>query len=418
MSRSHRESHPLVPYRWVVLGAAFCILVLHGGIWYSLSVFLKPLTVYFGWSRAAVSAAQSIFAITFALAGMVIGRLTDKVGPKTVLLFGGLCLSIGLLLTSRVDDIWQLYTFYGVVVGIGASTFYVPLMAVVAGWFLGKKGFALGMASSGIGVGMLVISPLIRHFISLYGWRVSYMLLAVGSLVVVTAASLFIRRNPKEADSEPGNERSMISGSKGGVVGDPDGKDWVAREAVRTKAFWSVSFLHGFCAVALGMVLVHMVAYATDKGITPIIAASALGLIGGFGIIGRIAMGYTSDRIGRRSALAVCFILQALMLLWLSKTGSIWMLSVFVIVFGFSYGGGVPQFPAIIGDFFGLSHMATILAINLAFAGLGAAIGPLLAGYIFDVTGSYFSVFLLGTIIFAISVPVVFFIKSPKRSPE
>ena len=165
--------------------------------------------------------------------------------------------------------------------------------------------------------------------------------------------------------------------------------DFTLKQAIRTKAFWLLFAMYALVGFTVSMVMVHIKAYATDVGIRPMIAATILGLVGGGSIIGRLAMGSVSDKIGRKASLFICFLLAGTMMLWLIKARQPWQFYLFSTIFGFGYGGGTPVFPAVIGDWFGMKFHGTILgAITIGLA-VGGPIGPFLAGYIYDITGSY-----------------------------
>jgi len=357
------------------------------GVYYAFGVFFKPMLTEFGWTRATTSGAFSLSWIVSGLLAIVMGRLTDRFGPRLVMTLCGFFLGLGYLLVAQISAVWQLYLFYGVIIGIGMGGSFVPLMSTVARWFVKRRGMMTGIVVTGVGVGSLIAPPVASRLISTYDWRSSYIILGSTVLVVVVLAAQLLRRDPTQVRQVPYSENEE-QGFK------PETEGFSLKEAVRTKQFWLVSAMlvcFGFCALAI---MVHIVAHATELGISAASAANILATIGGMGIIGRVVLGTAADRIGNRQAFIIGFILMSAALFWLMPATEAWMLYLFAAVFGFGYGGCAASESPLVAELFGLSSHGLIMGVIALGFTSGAAIGPFLAGYVFDFAGSYQGAFL------------------------
>jgi len=376
-------------YGYVVVVAAFLILVVMWGTSYSFGVFFKPLLTEFGWTRAMTSGAFSLSLILMGLLSIVTGRLNDRFGPRIVTAACGFILGLGYLLMSQISAIWQLYLFYGVIIAVGVSGGFVPLLSTVSKWFVTRRGTMTGIVVSGVGVGTMVMPPLAGWFISTYGWRTSYITIGIIALVLIVLAAQFLRRDPSQIGLAPYGENEVRQESPAS-----EARGFSLTGAIHTSQFWIVCALYFCFGIAELIIMVHIVPHAIDLGISPIIAANILAVIGGVSIAGRIIMGITSDRIGSKLTFIISFVLMSAALSWLVVAGEVWMLFLVAVVFGFGYGGMAVLMAPIIAELFGLSsHGAILGSLEFAFT-IGAAVGPLLAGHTFDITGSYQLAFL------------------------
>ena len=377
-------------YGYIVVGAAFLIMMIMGGTMYSFGVFFKPLLTEFGWTRAETSGAYSLLLFLHGLLYIVTGRLNDKFGPRIVITTCGFFFGLGYLLMSQISAIWQLYLFYGVVIGIGMSGGFVPLVSTIARWFVKRRGLMTGVAVSGIGAGAMIMPQVANWLISSYGWRTSYIVVGITALVLIMLAAQFLRRDPTQMGRLPyGADEVKEEGLNLEAGG------FSLREAIRTRQLWIYCAMAGSFGLGVQAIMVHIVPHAIDMGISPTSAASILTIIGAGSLTGRIIMGSVADRIGNKLAYIICFILEAGALFWLLAAKELWVLYLFAVVFGFAYGGHVPLGSPIIADLFGLSSHGVILGATAFSMTTAGAIGPLLAGHIFDITNSYYRAFLV-----------------------
>ncbi|MEM2212898.1 MAG: MFS transporter [Candidatus Nezhaarchaeales archaeon] len=382
-------------YGWIIVAAGFlvlfaeCILYLYG-------VFLKPLISEFGWSRTVASSVHALTMVTYSVMIIPVGSLYDRYGPRALMGIGGVLTGLGLMLSGMTSSIWHLYVSFGLLVGVGMSPLYVSVMSTLMKWFVQKRGLATGIATSGIGVGQWVMAPLSTYLIGAYGWRTSFIVVGAATMAMLLTAASIVKRSPEELKL-PSYEVGLKSTRYALTV---NGKALSLKEAVKTKVFWALYLSFMLASLALFIVMVHMVPYATDIGIDPSSASFALGLIGIAGITGKVVMGATSDRISRPLTLISCYLGEALTIPILLFSNNPLTLYLFAALFGFFYGGWIAMYTPITSDFFGLTHLGSILGAMATTFGLGGAIGPTFAGYTFDLTGSYAAAFTACAIIF------------------
>ncbi len=375
-------------YGYVVVFLACLIMVVTWGTFYSFGVFFKPVLTEFGWTRTAVSVASSLVFLLSGFIGIFTGRLCDKFGPRIVVTVCSLLLGSGYLLMSQLSAIWQLYLFYGIV-GIGLSGAYVPAISTVARWFVRRRGLMSGIVIAGIGVGTMITAPLANWLISSYGWRISYVAIGIVVLVLMTLAAQFLRRDPGQMGLVSYGEGEAESEGLNSVAG-----GFSFRRAIRTRQFWMLCLMFLSYEFSVNTILVHIVPHSTDLNISAASAANILAVIGAGSVAGRIMMGGAGDRIGNRPAFIICTIIILATFLWLLIARELWMLYLFAAVFGFAYGGYGPLIALISAELFGLSSLGVILGVVTFWITIGAAVGPAVAGRIFDITSSYQSAFL------------------------
>ncbi|MBA7626986.1 L-lactate transporter [subsurface metagenome] len=376
-------------YGYVIVLLCFFIMLLMFGTFYSFGVFFKPLSAEFGWTRTATSGAYSLAAFLSGLLAIVMGRLTDRFGPRIVMTLGGFLLGLGYLLMSQVSAIWQLYLFYGVVVGVGMSCAFVPPLSTVARWFVKRRGIMTGFVVAGIGIGTLIIPPAATWLIESLSWSTAYIVIGAIALVFIILAAQFLRLDPRQMGLLPDGENKEAAGLNLHARG------FSLREAMASWQLWvlfAILFCFGYC---LHTIIAHIANYATDMEISATVAAGILAVIGGLSILGRIATGSITDRIGSKSPLIVNLILMSGALFWLVVTGELWMLYLFAVIFGFAYGGLAAMESPIVAELFGLSSHGVVMGVASFGFTAGGAVGPLVAGRIFDMLGSYQIAFLI-----------------------
>jgi MFS family permease len=326
---------PKFYYGYVIVAVTFIIMVLSWGLYIVFGVFFDQLLVAFGWTRTMISGAYSLSSIVSGVLAIAMGGLTDRFGPRLVVTFCGFCLGLGYLMMSQVNTLWHLYLFYGVIVGIGMSGLWIPLISPIVRWFVGKRSLMTGIVISGLAVGQLIAPPVISRLIAAYGWRLSYIILGGAVMLIIVILAQFLRRDPGPAGQLPGREKE---GEK--QYFQSASKDFILKEAFHTPQFWLVAiifFCVGFTAFAI---TVHIVPHATKLGISAITAANILAINGGIGIIGNFILGgIIGDRIGNRKVFIIGLVLMAASLFWLVPAREVWMLYLFAVVFGIGLGG-------------------------------------------------------------------------------
>jgi OFA family oxalate/formate antiporter-like MFS transporter len=398
-------------YGWVIVAAAFYMINVSGGVTYSFGVFLPSLLAEFGWSIGATAGCYSLYMFTSGLSNILMGRLGDKYSPRKVLISGTCIMGLGALLSSKITEIWEFYLFYGVMVAFGSGAFLAPLTATASRWFVRRRGLVLGLVQSGVGIGTLVVSPTIGYFISINGWRVSYLVLG---LVIWSQllTCLFIRRVPEEMGLKPygaskvvDSKKPLSSESKAYLEG------WTIQNVIKSKYFLIIFCIFTLYGISHHIPTVYAVVFAASVGIPEFVAVSAIGIIGGSAALSRVVMGAVSDKIGRKYTLFICLLIQMLMVAWLMMSRNAWMIYLFAVVFGFGYGGCLPMLPALIVDVFGTSHVGAIMGIGGFGITLGATVGPMLAGYVLDATRNYYTMFSICFISLLIAIVLTFLLK-------
>jgi MFS family permease len=382
------SNKPRFFYGYVVVAAAFFIQFMAWGINNSFGVFFNPLLTEFGWLRVTISGAVSMNFLVHGLVSIFVGGLNDRFGPRLIMTICGFFLGLGYLLMSSVNAVWQLYLFFGLIAGLGLSGMDVIILSTIARWFEKKRGTMSGLIKVGTGAGMLVMPIFVTWLITTHGWRNAFAVLGVLILVMIISLSQSLVRDPAKKGQLPDNEREADVGKM-----DTGEHGLSFRETVHTRQFWTVCAVYFLILTCVFTILPHIVQHAIDLGIPATSAASVLATIGGVSIAGRILMGSAGDRIGNRMALLICLIFLFAGLIWLQVAKSLWMFYVFATVYGFAHGGFFALVSPLVAGLFGTRSHGLIFGIVIFSSTIGGAIGPILAGHIFDVTMSYQTVF-------------------------
>jgi len=384
------KTKPTFFYGYVIVLAAFCSTVVIWGIFYSFGVFFEPVLREFGWTRAVTSGAYSLCMALHGLLAIGMGRLTDRFGPRLVITACGLFFGLGHLLMSQISAAWQLYLFYGVIVSIGLSASFVPTTSTIARWFVKRRGMMTGIVVGGMGLGTMFIPPLVSRFISIYGWRTSYIIVGSVAMVLVILVAQFLRRDPGQMGLSPYGENEV---KQERLTFQAMGLSF--QEAIQTRQLWLLCAIYFCFWFSLSTIFVHIVIHATGLGISAANAAIILAVIGGVKIPGTLIIGSSADKIGNKLGLIICLVLISTALFWLMAARGTWMLYPFAAILGFAYGGVATLMSPVVAELFGLSSHGVILGFIFFIDCLGGAIGPVLAGRIFDITGSYQWAFLI-----------------------
>jgi OFA family oxalate/formate antiporter-like MFS transporter len=397
-------------YGWVIVATCFVAATSYG-LFYTFGVFFKPLQAEFGWGRALTGSVHSVHLLIYAISTYSFGRLTDRIGPRRALSLGAVFIGVGLCLCSQIQNIWHLYLFY-IIASLGSGVTVSLPNATVQKWFIKKRGLALGLVTAGVGAGTLLLAPLSNSLITFFGWRMAYVIIGLLFWGLLTVNALFMEENPEKKGLKPYGWEKL--GRPEASSRTKETQDWPVKEAMKTGAFFLIISIYFFTNLPIHMVMIHIVPYATDLEISKAFAASALGLIGGISILGRIGMGLISEKIGWKWSLFLSCLLSGLMLLWLIGVRNLWMLSAFAVVYGFFYGGKITAIPGLIGSFFGTRFLGEIIGAIHAVSLAGGIIGPVLGGYIFDRSGSYRIAFLIAALAFLTSAVLTLFARPPQ----
>jgi MFS family permease len=408
-------------YGWTIVGVSFVTLTVSFGIWYSFSVFFVALLANFGWSRAATAGIFSVFMIVHSAAAMVVGPLLDRFGPRWVVPIGSILAAAGLLVTSRIQVLWEFYLFYGVVTAAGlCTTGFVSHSIFLPRWFTKRRGLAMGIAMAGVGVGMLIFVPVSQSLIARFGWRTSYCVLAGIILLTVVPLNLILqRRNPNEVGDVPdGRNQSSDDASKAwsgpGPQQEKVSTEWTLGSTLKYGRFWFLLFVYFSTPLATQGPLVHQVAHMVDNGFSTSAGAFIFGLTGIMGSAGKILFGHISDKIGREKALAIgmgCAFTGILSLMAIER-GSEFLPLGYAVLFGLGYGSVAPIYPSRAADLFEGPQFGRIFSLLAIAGGIGGGIGTWLYGKIYDTTASYNISFVIVLFIIVV-ISVLFWFTSP-----
>ncbi len=405
-------------YGWYIVAASLVLIIMDGLLLYSFGVFLPYLNEEFGFTRAVGSSIFSFRSVMLAFSLTLAGRLVDKYDPRTVIISGGIIAAIGLFLSGIATKGWHLYVTYGFIIGLGDGVLYITCVAVVSRWFIKKRALVIGIITTGIPLSGLITSPLAAWLISSYGFRNAFFALAV-LLALSTLSALVLRGYPQEKNLKPYGGEGELSTSKVQITRNGlknNNNDWRALEAIATPVFWLMYSMYFLGFTTFLVVVIHTFSFAIDLGTPALVASGVLSAIGIGSILGRVVLsGLLTEVLETRKVLFLCFFLQGSSIFLLLGVRETWAFYLFGILFGFFYSGLVPIFPTLLGRFFGLSAMGTIYGFFGTSFCVAAIGGPLLAGYIHDVTGTYFYPFLLSIFFCYAGAILSFFLKSPVR---
>jgi MFS family permease len=405
----NQSNEPGVFYGYYVVIAAFITLTLGWGVYYSYGVFFKPLMQEFGWTTAITSGAFSASIFISGSSGIVAGRLSDRLGPRVVIIFCTILLSSGYILMSVVQSTWQFYLVYALLIAPGIAGFWAPPVSTIARWFHGRRGLMTGIVSGGISFGQFILPPLLTGSILSYNWRATYVAIGVITLIAVGISAQFIRSSPQQMGLKP----------YGHLVEKPShnikSSGFTLRQAIQTRQFWMACLIYFCFGIAQLAVMVHMVPHATDMGISPIQASIILSIIGVVSFIGRVSIGTIVDTAPIKKTTNVCLLLMVVALTWLMFSNDLWKLYLFAVFFGFSYGGLSCIQSLMAAELFGLGILGVVTAIFSFSFSFGGSIGPLMAGFIVDFSNNYQWVFLTCLIIVTMALVISLALKPPAR---
>jgi MFS family permease len=391
-------------YGWVIVGAGIVITCIGFGTGLSLGVFLQPMALATGWSRATISTAAMLDFLCMGFASLFWGALSDRIGTRLVVVSGGALLGLGLIAASRAATVEHFLVAFAFV-GIAAGSFYAPLTAVTTRWFVQHRSLAVALVSAGIGLGSTAIAPLARWLITTYDWRTALFVLGVIAWVLIIAAGLLVRKPPAASLSA-----AATAGS--------GGRQFTAAQALRTPQFAAIALTHFACCVAHSGPIFHMVTNAIDCGVAPMAAATVIGVAGLSSVGGRVLCGLLADRFGAKETLVAGLALQAVAIslyLFVHDLGAFYALG---MVFGLAYGGIMPLYATLVREYFGAAIMGTVFGAVAMLSTLGMAFGPWAGGWIYDTFGGYFWLYIASCIVGLGAVAIALTFRPPRVSDE
>jgi MFS family permease len=395
------------PYRWVIVGAGALMGCVAIGTMFSLAVFLEPMAAQTGWTRAGISSAMTLNFLVMAGGNFAWGAISDRYGTRIVVLCGAVLLGLALTLASRAPSLATFQWTYGVLVGISASAFFAPMMALTTSWFERQRNLAVSLVSAGMGVAPMTLSPLVRWLLSSYDWRTTMLAIGLLAWALLLPTVLLVRQPPAQASTDAAG---------GGVDAAPR---MTASRALRSPQFIVLGLTFFMCCAAHSGPIFHTVSYAIACGIAPMAAVSIYSLEGLAGLGGRLLLGVLADRIGVKPVIVAALAIQALAIGTYTFVRELGEFYAVAAVFGMAYGGVMPLYATLAREYFGPHILGTVLGAAMMLSSLGMALGPLVGGWVFDAFASYAWMFIgsfavgLGAVVVALTFPPV-----PRAQPQ
>ncbi len=405
---------PVFFYGWMIVGTSFLLAFLSMGIQGTFGNFIKPMSAEFGWDRATVTLPVVVATLMSGVFQPIVGRLGDRYGPRRLITIGVNMLAASVMSVAWTQNIWYLTVVYGILFALAtACAGGIPNSTLNSHWFVRLRGRALAISNAGGGVGQMLIIPGSLILMDLTNWRTTHLIL--GGLVLVVGlpiAALILRNDPQELGLLPDGDPPLATSEESGEQAAPQAPTRAPLEPDKwhgvfaSSQFWLLVGGFFVCGCSVIMVQTHFVAFTTDRGISANVATNALGLLHGVNLVGLLLGGIISDRVGRKTPLAIIYFVRALAIAFLLVADTPWMLYVFSVVAGLSWFASVPLTIALTGEIYGLRHMGTLVGFVFLSHQLGGAVSTYLAGRFFDISGSYNEVF-LGVIALLIGAAIV-----------
>ena len=393
-------------YGWKLTGLALVVIALASGpIWSGVGVWVKALEMHFGWSRAQLTGAFSLAQLEGSIFGPFLGYLIDRFGPRRMVFLGLAVTGIGFLLFSKTIHLVTFYVSYGLIMLGTATGSWLPLMTVVNRWFIRKRGIAMAVAAEGSPLGGLLLLPLLAWAVtpSNFGWSTTALWIGILFLGLAYPISRFIRERPEDYGERPDGEPLGTSLHSDGQatpkpLGNPrntDQPNFTARQALRTSAFWLITFGHACSSLLFATLTVHLVPMLTDQGLSLQSSANVFSVMMGVAAVFQLIGGYVGDRMETRFAVAIFGFIQAAGFTLAVFAQGMPMAILFAVLFGAGFGGRNPLTVAIRAEYFGPNAFATITGISSAPMYLFMLAAPLFAAFVFDTQGSYMIAWLI-----------------------
>ncbi|GAA5072898.1 MFS transporter [Lysobacter panacisoli] len=386
---------------WPLVAAGAVMGCVAIGVIFSLAVLLGPMSTATGWSRSGLSSAMTLAFLTSGPAGFVWGMLSDRFGPRVVVLAGSVLLGLSCILASQAANLVQFQLTYGVLLGISIASFFAPVMAAVASSFERRRNLAVSLVSAGVGVAPLTLSPLVAWLVTHYDWRTTLLMVGVIAWVLTLPAVWFIRAAP--AATQPVAENETAS-------------PMTASQALRSMPFIVLATTFFACCAAHSGPIFHTVSYAVGCGLSVTAAVTIYSMEGAAGLGGRLLFGVLADRVGAKPMLVAGLFIQAFAAVAYLRVNQLDGFYMVAIVFGMAYGGTMPLYASLAREAFPPQILGTVLGAASLLSSLGMALGPLLGGWVFDHFGSYTWMYIGSMAVGLGAAAIALFLPSKRRA--
>jgi MFS family permease len=371
-------------YGRIITGACFTVQAVGIGTYISFGVFFNPLMEAFDWSRGAIAGASSIAFFIAGLFGMMVGRLNDRFGPRVIMSVAAVFLGLGFGLVSRAETLLQLYLVFGLIFGIGLSAIDVIALSTIARWFAGNRGKMTGIVKVGTGAGQFFIPILASFLIAAAGFKTAFVILGFTAFSLLMIIAQFLYRDPDLYDAGRTDPAGSIPAGSDAVIRPVQTAGIDYRLALKSPRLWLLCLSNLLLVFCLMSIMLHIVPYGRDMGISPHRAAGILAAIGAVSMAGRLSGGLLIDHTGSKRIMVISFILLLTALIWLTRADTLWELYAFAVIYGIAHGGFFTAISPIVAELFGIRAHGGLFGIVVCFGTTGGAIGPFVTGLMFD----------------------------------
>jgi MFS family permease len=375
MNNPQTSSHLALDRNWGLVAAGALMGCVAVGVLFSLAVLLQPMSTATGWTRAGLSSAMTLGFLSMGVAGFGWGMLSDRYGPRVVVLAGSVLVGLACVLASRATSLLQFQLSYGVLLGVALSSFFAPVIAATASSFERRRNLAISLVSAGVGVAPMTMSPLVAWLITHYDWRTTLLIVGVLAWALTLPAVWFVRVAPaptKASESAESSTQGMTAG-----------------QALRSKPFIVLALAYFACCAAHSGPIFHTVSYAIGCGLSVTAAVTIYSMEGAAGLGGRLLFGVLADRVGAKRVLVAGLLVQGLAAATYLSVNQLDGFYAVAIVFGMAYGGTMPLYASLAREAFAPRILGTVLGAAGMLSALGMALGPLIGGWLYDRFGSY-----------------------------
>jgi MFS family permease len=401
---------------WYIVAGSFFVMAINYGARYCFGVFVKPLALEYGWSRSVISMAATINMLVYSTGAIFVGRMLDRVAPRWIITCGAIIAALGFVLTGFINTPLSLYFTYGLLVGLGAAGLGVVVCSSSVGkWFIKKRGIAIGIATMGIGLGTVLLTPLAGYISKYFSWRIGLIILGTITCIVgiVISQTLMRKTKPEAYCLLPDGDKISFSDQQPTI---PTFTKVSTAAIFKDSRFWTIAICHGLIIMVVMSVFVHQVAYAMDNNIENITAATSLAVVSFAGIFGQFFFGWFSDKLrDPKYAYFIGTVILLIGMILLLNARSVSNLYVYAIIYGFGYGSLAPILPIITADRFGRHVLGSIYGLLTFFIGVGGSVGPVLGGIIYDKFGSYQYLWGINVILLALISIIILTLKRGKQ---
>jgi MFS family permease len=396
-------------YGYIIVLASFVMVMMNVGMYLTIGVFFKPISLEMGWTRGDTSLPIALSTIITAVCTIIAGTFFDKFGPRKVAFAFAIITGTGYLLMSTLSSLWQLYIYFGVLIGAGSSLM-APLLSLIPRWFAGRRTVMAGVISAGGGVGGLFMPLVANWLIDSYSWQRAYLIMGIGYLLVALTAVQFLRRSPAYvADALP-----IKSTAKENINPNPQ-DTYPLNRVFQSRNFWLMVVMCASFGFIANVINLHTSPHATDIGISSTQAAGLLSIMNGISIIGAIVLGAFGDKFGNRKMLAFTFILEGVVLVWMIFIKDLWMLNAVMVIYGLAFGSGLAQTSPLVAKLFGTRSLGLILGIITFAQTVGSGLGVYIPGFIYDSYHDYFWAYVICGILAAVAVVATLALKTRNK---